>query len=322
MEEVFNCGAHAVGATHTYDGTNDAGVTWSLPNSGWSIPTHPPSEEPTALPTRLPTAVPTTTPTEFPTPSPTSTPTEVPTTLPPTTTDPSFSPTITPTESPTAVPSATPTEVPTTLPTASPSFAPSTATASASFCATCSGNCVFDGEWDEVGVGASGCHSSNGIHGSDKRWILSKSTTGGINAHCPGYADYTNQPNNRLNSGCFQIWGRRMCLSADRTLMYGPGNIVWKKRGTSTTDFTHRNPAQCTGVPPLPTASPSFAPSTVTATASFCATCSGNCVLDGEWDEVGVGASGCHSSNGIHGSDKRWILSPSTTGGINAHCPG
>jgi len=108
MEEVFNCGAHAVGATHPYDGTNDNGVKFSLPDSGWHIPTHPPSVEPTAVPT--------TTPTEFPTPSPTQTPTEVPTTLAPTTTEPSFRPSHTPTERPTPVPTTTPTEVPTSAP--------------------------------------------------------------------------------------------------------------------------------------------------------------------------------------------------------------
>merc|ERR1711998_226943 len=36
MEEIFDCGEHAVGATHTYDGTNDSkNIVWSLPDSGW-----------------------------------------------------------------------------------------------------------------------------------------------------------------------------------------------------------------------------------------------------------------------------------------------
>jgi len=36
MEEIFDCGEHAVGATHTYDGTNDGkNIVWSLPDSGW-----------------------------------------------------------------------------------------------------------------------------------------------------------------------------------------------------------------------------------------------------------------------------------------------
>jgi hypothetical protein len=49
LEEVFDCGAHAVGATHPYDGTNDGAVKWSLSDSGygaehgtsntWSAPT-------------------------------------------------------------------------------------------------------------------------------------------------------------------------------------------------------------------------------------------------------------------------------------------
>jgi hypothetical protein len=49
LEEVFDCGAHAIGATHPYDGTNDGAVKWSLSDSGygaghgtsntWSAPT-------------------------------------------------------------------------------------------------------------------------------------------------------------------------------------------------------------------------------------------------------------------------------------------
>jgi hypothetical protein len=37
MEEIFDCGAHAVGATHTYDGLNDkkANIKFSLPDEGW-----------------------------------------------------------------------------------------------------------------------------------------------------------------------------------------------------------------------------------------------------------------------------------------------
>merc|ERR1711998_237645 len=55
MEEVFDCGAHALGATHEYDGTNDGGVEGSLPDSGWRIPTHSPTA-PTPSPTQSPTA--------------------------------------------------------------------------------------------------------------------------------------------------------------------------------------------------------------------------------------------------------------------------
>jgi len=35
MEEVFDCGEHAVGATHTADGTNGGPVTFTLPDNGW-----------------------------------------------------------------------------------------------------------------------------------------------------------------------------------------------------------------------------------------------------------------------------------------------
>lgn len=35
MEEVFDCGKHAAGATHTFDGTNGGPVTFTLPDNGW-----------------------------------------------------------------------------------------------------------------------------------------------------------------------------------------------------------------------------------------------------------------------------------------------
>lgn len=36
LEEVFDCGEHAVGATHTFDGTNgDGNIKYSLPDSGY-----------------------------------------------------------------------------------------------------------------------------------------------------------------------------------------------------------------------------------------------------------------------------------------------
>jgi hypothetical protein len=107
MEEIFDCGAHAVGATHPYDGTNDGGVTWSIP-------------DPTGHPSFAPSSTPTDTPTEPPTHSPTDTPTDTPTTLPPTTTEPSFRPTRTPTAPPTVNPTRTPTEPPTHSPTSTP----------------------------------------------------------------------------------------------------------------------------------------------------------------------------------------------------------
>merc|ERR1711924_387328 len=71
-EEVFSCGAHAVGAVHSYDGTN-AGVTWLMPD-----PTAHPSPAPSATPTYAPTPSPTLTPSEPPTHSPTGTPTSPP----------------------------------------------------------------------------------------------------------------------------------------------------------------------------------------------------------------------------------------------------
>merc|ERR1711871_321984 len=101
MEEVFSCGAHAVGAVHAYDGTN-AGVKWLLPD-----PTGHPSPAPSATPTHFPTSDPTFTPTEVPTVAPTEPPTEIPTTMPPTTDKPTFLPTVTPTEPPTPVPTRT-----------------------------------------------------------------------------------------------------------------------------------------------------------------------------------------------------------------------
>merc|ERR1711998_414872 len=36
LEEVFDCGEHAVGATHPYDGTNNNGVKWTLPDTGYT----------------------------------------------------------------------------------------------------------------------------------------------------------------------------------------------------------------------------------------------------------------------------------------------
>jgi len=38
LEEVFDCGEHAVGATHTYDGTNggEHAIAWALPDSGYA----------------------------------------------------------------------------------------------------------------------------------------------------------------------------------------------------------------------------------------------------------------------------------------------
>jgi len=113
MEEIFSCGAHAVGATHF---RNAPPVTWLLPD-----PTAHPSPAPSAAPSFVPTPTPTHTPTELPTPVPSPTPSEVPTTLPPTTTEPSFDPTRTPTEPPTPSPTLTPTEAPSVLPTAVPS---------------------------------------------------------------------------------------------------------------------------------------------------------------------------------------------------------
>jgi hypothetical protein len=50
MEEVFDCGAHAVGATHPYDGTNDGGVKWLMPD-----PTRHPSFTPSSTPIDTPT---------------------------------------------------------------------------------------------------------------------------------------------------------------------------------------------------------------------------------------------------------------------------
>lgn len=46
MEEVFDCGPHAVGATHTYDGLNDkeANIKWSLPDEGWEVKQAAPSK--------------------------------------------------------------------------------------------------------------------------------------------------------------------------------------------------------------------------------------------------------------------------------------
>jgi hypothetical protein len=35
MEEVFDCGPHAVGATHKFNGANDGPVKFTLPESGW-----------------------------------------------------------------------------------------------------------------------------------------------------------------------------------------------------------------------------------------------------------------------------------------------
>lgn len=35
MEEVFDCGEHAVGAIHPYNGKNDKGAKWIMPKSGW-----------------------------------------------------------------------------------------------------------------------------------------------------------------------------------------------------------------------------------------------------------------------------------------------
>jgi hypothetical protein len=35
LEEVFDCGAHAVGATHTRDQSNNGPITWTLPDSGY-----------------------------------------------------------------------------------------------------------------------------------------------------------------------------------------------------------------------------------------------------------------------------------------------
>jgi len=107
-------------------------VTWTLPDSGWKIPTAPPTRSPTlpptALPTMSPTDVPSPSPTEVPTEEPTAvptpTPTEVPTTLPPTTDEPTFSPTPSPTEVPTPSPTHAPTEVPTPSPTGTPTEFP------------------------------------------------------------------------------------------------------------------------------------------------------------------------------------------------------
>jgi len=52
MEEVFDCGPHAVGATHTYDGLNDkeANIKWSLPDKGWEVTTPTLTELPTQAP--------------------------------------------------------------------------------------------------------------------------------------------------------------------------------------------------------------------------------------------------------------------------------
>merc|ERR1711871_895617 len=64
MEEVFSCGAHAVGSV------TDTGVAWLLPD-----PTGHPSLVPTATPTLLPTFAPTVAPTKLPTAAPTKLPT-------------------------------------------------------------------------------------------------------------------------------------------------------------------------------------------------------------------------------------------------------
>jgi hypothetical protein len=119
MEEVFSCGAHALGATHLCDWTNDGNVTYLIPD-----PTAPPTPAPSATPTFVPTPSPTHTPTEPPTSAPTETPTEVPTTLSPTTDDPTFLPTTTPTERPTHYPTRTPTDAPTHYPTRTPTKTP------------------------------------------------------------------------------------------------------------------------------------------------------------------------------------------------------
>jgi hypothetical protein len=41
MEEIFDCGEHAIGATHSFDGTNGGSVAakFTLPDSGWRVPT-------------------------------------------------------------------------------------------------------------------------------------------------------------------------------------------------------------------------------------------------------------------------------------------
>merc|ERR1712129_548339 len=101
-----------------------------------------------------------------------------------------------------------------------------------------------------VHPGATGCHSSNTQHGSDKRWILSWSEPNDINAHCPGVADWTNQPGTNVDlPGCFTIWGRRMCLNAEKNLMYGPNGIVWQKRGVAAAvDISWRDASSCSAV--------------------------------------------------------------------------
>jgi hypothetical protein len=95
-------------------------------------------------------------------------------------------------------------------------------------------------------AGSNGCHDSNTIHGTDKRWILEWSEPNDINAHCPGYADWTNQPGTNVDlPGCFTIWGRRMCLNDDMNLLYGPDGIVWRKRGTDPPDLGWRDASSC-----------------------------------------------------------------------------
>lgn len=112
-------------------------------------------------------------------------------------------------------------------------------------CATdCDGVCDFTGEWDEVHEGARGCVPSNTIHGTDKRWVVSQQGQRIVSIICPGYADHRNREN-LLNPACFQVWGRRMCINQEKTLMYGPNGIVWRKRGSTATDTTWKDTSTC-----------------------------------------------------------------------------
>jgi len=100
-------------------------------------------------------------------------------------------------------------------------------------CATdCNGPDCFSGEWEEVGnLHKRGCIQANVIHGSDKRWIVSPNAdASGVNVHCPGYADWTNQGDNQVGANCFQTWGKQYCINAAKNVLYGPAGIVWSKR--------------------------------------------------------------------------------------------
>jgi len=101
---------------------------------------------------------------------------------------------------------------------------------------TCANDCdgldCFAGEWEEVGnLRKRGCIPGNVIHGTEKRWIISPNADeDGVNVGCPGYADWTNQGDNRVGANCFQTWGKQYCINAAKNVLYGPAGIVLSKR--------------------------------------------------------------------------------------------